>query len=64
VVDVPSVFPLAKRYNVELTEKAYPADRVYAIGKSFAASVDAALSCKPLLDALSTISVSPAPSSP
>jgi len=43
---------LGKRYNAELTETGYPAERVYALNKSFAASVDAALSCKPLLEAL------------
>jgi hypothetical protein len=58
VVGVPDVFPLHKRHNVALTEKGYPADRVYALGKSFAASVDAALSCQPLLEALSQLSPS------
>ena len=58
VVGVPGVFPLKKHHNVELTEKGYPADRVYALGKSFTASVDAALSCKPLLEALSQLSTS------
>ena len=58
VVGVPEVFPLQKHHNVALTEKGYPADRVYALGKSFSASVDAALSCKPLLDALSQLSAS------
>lgn len=33
----------------------------YAIGKSFTASVDAALSCKPLLEALAQLSTSAAP---
>jgi hypothetical protein len=57
-VAVPDVFPLKKHHNVALTEKGYPADRVYALGKSFTSSVDAALSCKPLLDALSQLSTS------
>jgi len=61
VVGLPGVFPLKKHYNVELTATGYPADRVYAIGKSFTASVEAALSCKPLLDALSQLSTSAAP---
>lgn len=43
---------LGKDYNAELTETGYPARRVYDLNKSFAASVDAALSCKPLLEAL------------
>lgn len=61
VVGVPDVFPLRKHHNVVLTEKGYPADRIYALGKSFTASVDAALSCKPLLEALSQFSTSAAP---
>jgi hypothetical protein len=61
VAGVPDVFPLEKRYNVALTEKGYPADRVYALGKSFTASVDAALSCQPLREALSQFSTSGAP---
>lgn len=62
IIGPPDLLPLKKHYNVELTEKGYPADRVYAIGKSFAASVDAALSCKSLLDALSQLSTYEAPS--
>ena len=61
VVGPPDLFPLKKSYNVELTATGYPADRVYTLGKSFTASVDAALSCKPLLEALSQLSTSAAP---
>ena len=62
VIGVPDVFPLKKHHNVALTEKGYPAARVYELGKSFTASVDAALSCKLLLDALSQCSTSITPS--
>ncbi len=62
VVGVPNVFPLKKHHNVALTEKGYPADRVYELGKSFTASVDAALACKLQLDALSQCSTSITPS--
>jgi hypothetical protein len=58
VIGVPDRFPLGKHYNVELTERGYPADRVYTLGKSFTASVDAALCCQPLLDALARLSAS------
>jgi hypothetical protein len=61
VLGPPDVFPLKKHYNVELTAAGYPADRVYAIGKSFTASVDAALSCQPLLEALSQLTTPQAP---
>lgn len=62
VIGPPDIFPLNKHYNVELTERGYPADRVYKVDKSFAASVNEALSCKPLLDALSRLSRSASPS--
>jgi hypothetical protein len=62
VIGVPNVFPLEKHHNIALTEKGYPAARVYELGKSFTASVDAALSCKLLLDALSRCSTSITPS--
>jgi len=58
VVGVPDVFPLEKHHNVALTERGYPADRVYKLGKSFTASVDAALWCKPLVNALAKLSAS------
>ena len=57
-----NVFSLEKNYNIELTATAYLADRVYSIGKSFTASVDAARSCKPVLEALSQISSTAGPS--
>ena len=57
-----NVFSLEKNYNIELRATGYLADRVYSIGKSFTASVDAARSCKPVLEALSQLSPSAAPS--
>lgn len=62
VIGPPDIFPLKRHYNVELTERSYPAGRVYAIDKSFAATVNEALSCKPLLEALSRLASSASPS--
>jgi hypothetical protein len=59
VLQVPEVFPLAKDHNVELTRTGYPADRVYRLGKSFTASVEAVRECGPLQQALSRLATDP-----
>lgn len=60
VLQLPDHFPLGKKFNAELTAQAYPAEQVYYLGKSFAASVDAALSCVPLTTALGRLLALPA----
>lgn len=39
---------LRSRHNAELASRAYPAEVVYAVGRSFAATVDALKACAPL----------------
>jgi hypothetical protein len=55
ILQLPDKFPLGKDYNAELTAQAYPAESVYYLRKSFAASVDAAMACQPFTAALAQL---------
>lgn len=46
---------IADRHNRRLAKEQFPAERVYQLGKSFAASVERMRACEPLLTALQTI---------
>ncbi len=52
---------LGAQHNRALAERAYPADEVYALGKSFAACVDGLLGCEALCAALAEMPGSPDP---